>query len=329
MAYINTVDERYGGTIISGSAGSRDAPGVLNNLFALAEGQIGYGALIPDQFYNADLDVYHLGLLTTGTYSIDVNGSNWDFYNSYYAGVSSFGVVDQTGFDIVPASYTEYTDLTFTLTTNTDVYAYVQGGTFTGQEYSIQYNLISVDNLPSYSAGFLFQIDSDTDARPDVGDVVNFSNIIVDLDGFKIGPVTYWYLYDPASNTLEEVQPDGTTYTFANADVGKFLTVNTQYIDNNDVYYGDHWSSLQVLVEQPDTSSPQHSNTAPSILSLPITSIDQESQYQYVIEAYDPDPNTSYSYEAANLPSWLQFDTSNGTLTGLPSNVDIGVHMLP
>ena len=70
MPYTSTQDERYiyG---IERSAGTFDAPGNINEQFFLAEGQKAYGALVYQNFSN-DVDVYSLGVLSPGTYSITV-----------------------------------------------------------------------------------------------------------------------------------------------------------------------------------------------------------------------------------------------------------------
>ena len=53
MAYSVTYDERTFGGYYSGAAGSRDAPNSLNQLFVLAEGSVGYGALIQPDFLSS------------------------------------------------------------------------------------------------------------------------------------------------------------------------------------------------------------------------------------------------------------------------------------
>ena len=120
MAYSVTYDERTYGGYISGSAGSRDAPNDLNTLYVLAEGSVGFGALIQPDFYQADLDVYHLGNLGPGNYTLDVDGYNWDYGNSYIAGVNNFGVID-SNYSSLGQSYNEFTDVNFTRYSTTDV----------------------------------------------------------------------------------------------------------------------------------------------------------------------------------------------------------------
>ena len=93
MSYYVTYDERYFGSGLSGVAGSRDAPGNANTSFTLAPNNVGYGALIPTTYYQADTDVYDLGFLDAGTYELDVDGNNWDFLLNlflYLLGFKSF-----------------------------------------------------------------------------------------------------------------------------------------------------------------------------------------------------------------------------------------------
>ncbi|MDC0563831.1 putative Ig domain-containing protein, partial [Alphaproteobacteria bacterium] len=147
MSYYVTYDERYFGSGLSGVAGSRDAPGNANTSFTLAPNNVGYGALIPTTYYQADTDVYDLGFLDAGTYELDVDGNNWDLFNSYYGygtGITEFGVFDYSGIaDYGNYSYNNYNNIEFTIQTPTQMYAYVKGSTFSGTEYSIEYDKIA------------------------------------------------------------------------------------------------------------------------------------------------------------------------------------------
>jgi len=85
MPYTTTVDERFGGTFLSAPAGFRDAPGIINLSYYLAPGTIfkAYGTSVP--YLNvADIDVYSLGVLPSGIYSVKASGNNWDLTNSVF-----------------------------------------------------------------------------------------------------------------------------------------------------------------------------------------------------------------------------------------------------
>lgn len=98
MAYIKTVDERYGGTYLSGLAGQRDAPYSILTDYTLAEGSYNaaYGALIPAN-YVSDADAYSLGTLSAGYYTIYASGKDWDFTNSIFGHVPTVEVYDSIG----------------------------------------------------------------------------------------------------------------------------------------------------------------------------------------------------------------------------------------
>ncbi|WP_462179029.1 tandem-95 repeat protein [Pseudoalteromonas gelatinilytica] len=67
-------------------------------------------------------------------------------------------------------------------------------------------------------------------------------------------------------------------------------------------------------------------NDAPIIESAPITSATQDEAYSYVLVINDVDSADSYKLSATELPSWLDFNTTTGELSGTPSNDDVGTH---
>ena len=87
-----------------------------------------YGALIRPAYYQADLDVYDLGILDAGTYRLDVDGYNWDFGNTYFGtGITEFGVFDYSEVSVLGnVSLDEFRDVEFTLQSPTRLYAYVR-----------------------------------------------------------------------------------------------------------------------------------------------------------------------------------------------------------
>ena len=56
-----------------------------------------------------------------------------------------------------------------------------------------------------------------------------------------------------------------------------------------------------------------------------IKSIDQGEAYSYLWSASDDDYYDSFNYEGLTLPDWLTL-SSDGLLTGTPSNSDVGSH---
>ena len=76
-------------------SGVFDAPyrPLFSPSFVLAENDIGYGFLT-DAYYTSDIDVYSLGLLAPGNYSVDVDSYTWDFGEFGFGSVGSFEVLD-------------------------------------------------------------------------------------------------------------------------------------------------------------------------------------------------------------------------------------------
>ncbi|BFM07277.1 hypothetical protein R50071_24810 [Halioxenophilus aromaticivorans] len=72
-------------------------------------------------------------------------------------------------------------------------------------------------------------------------------------------------------------------------------------------------------------------NEAPSINSTAINNATEDSPYTYTITASDPDANSTLSFSAISLPTWLTLTDNNdgtATLTGTPTNDDVGSHSI-
>lgn len=64
-------------------------------------------------------------------------------------------------------------------------------------------------------------------------------------------------------------------------------------------------------------------NNPPSISGVPEDSVRVGEEYVFHPSAMDTD-NDELTFSATNLPVWLHFDESTGSLTGIPSNGDVG-----
>jgi len=64
-------------------------------------------------------------------------------------------------------------------------------------------------------------------------------------------------------------------------------------------------------------------NSAPTISSTAITTVESGTSYSYSLVAADADGDT-LTMSAANLPAWLTFDTATGVLSGTPTADDAG-----
>ena len=70
-------------------------------------------------------------------------------------------------------------------------------------------------------------------------------------------------------------------------------------------------------------------NEAPTISGTPEPTVNAGVAYSFTPTATDPDttaPNNTLTFEIENKPSWLNFDSSNGTLSGTPSHSNVGTY---
>jgi len=67
-----------------------------------------------------------------------------------------------------------------------------------------------------------------------------------------------------------------------------------------------------------------NTNDAPTISGAPANSVNEGEAYHFAPEANDVDPETTLTFSIVNKPEWLSFDTSNGGLSGTPTNEDVG-----
>lgn len=75
------------------------------------------------------------------------------------------------------------------------------------------------------------------------------------------------------------------------------------------------------LVVSAESSTP----TAPTISGTPVTNINEDENYLFTPSASDINGDT-LSFSIENKPSWANFDTQNGSLSGIPSNDDVGTY---
>uniref|UniRef100_UPI0035665318 putative Ig domain-containing protein n=1 Tax=Pseudoalteromonas sp. TaxID=53249 RepID=UPI0035665318 len=89
------------------------------------------------------------------------------------------------------------------------------------------------------------------------------------------------------------------------------ITVSDGEYSNNGIF--------DITVVNPDAN-----NTAPVIIGTP-TKAYVNTAYSYSFEISDKE-NDPLSYHIENLPNWLSFDEEGSTLSGTPTNENIGTH---
>ena len=66
-----------------------------------------------------------------------------------------------------------------------------------------------------------------------------------------------------------------------------------------------------------------NTNDAPVISGVPASTVAQDAVYSFTPTASDPDGD-DLTFSIVNKPSWAAFDTATGSMTGTPTNSDVG-----
>ena len=295
-SYINFDEKSY-----SWTAGDVDAPGTVGSTaFTLAEGIVGYGATLL-----SDVDVYHLGTLAPGVYSLDVDGSNWDFTNSVYGigtNITQFGFVSNSNYFLGTASYSQYTNATLTLTTSTDVYAYVMGSAYGYEEYSIRYDYAPFPNVPAvFSDAYI------TAGPHQVGDLISANYTYSDANGIAGAiPLVNWYRWNGA--TLESTGQSGLSYQITDADIGYSMAFGSGFYDDagyleSFVHYGTEIVSAGNAPASFSATLTGGEHTVGKMLTANVTITDADGH-----------SNAAPSY------TWYRYDGTNYTQVSTGSN---------
>ena len=182
--------------------------------------------------------------------------------------------------------------------------------------------IISVTDAPGATvalAGFRIEVVNVNDAPTITGtpattvdedSAYSFTPTAADPDGdaltFSISNKPSWATFDTTTGTLSG--------TPGNDDVGASGGITITVSDS-------------VLTTNLPTFSITVNNTQdpPTIIGDPATIIDQDQPYSFTPTAVDADGDT-LTFSIVNKPSWATFDATTGTLSGTPSNDDVGFH---
>ena len=109
---------------------------------------------------------------------------------------------------------------------------------------------------------------------------------------------------------------DGGSYVLGEADVGATLTVTASYTDGQ----GTAESVISVGV-----GPVANVNDAPTISGIPGTLVAEGNPYSFTPTANDVDVGDTLTFNISHTPDWASFDEVTGTLSGTPSNSDVGI----
>jgi plastocyanin len=134
-----------------------------------------------------------------------------------------------------------------------------------------------------------------TAADVDVGDTLTYS--VVNQPS--------WATFDTTSGSLSS--------TPTNDDVGSTADIVITVSD------GTTSTSLDAFsIEVTNT------NDAPTIIGTAATTVAEDTAYSFTPSAFDVDAGDTLTYSAVNQPSWATFDATSGSLSGTPTNDDVG-----
>ena len=136
--------------------------------------------------------------------------------------------------------------------------------------------------------------------------------------------------------TAEDVNGDLLKFSIISGNPGSIFMLDgdSGEITLNGSLDADTISQYQFEVEVTDlantavatvTVNVSNINEPPIISGVPETTVDQESEYEFVPIAEDPDGD-ELTFSVLRLPSWAQFSSATGAISGTPGQGDVGVH---
>ncbi|MFY8326024.1 Ig-like domain-containing protein [Pseudoalteromonas sp. ZZD1] len=167
---------------------------------------------------------------------------------------------------------------------------------------TVSVTINSVNDLPIISGTPSLTIDENA--------LYRFIPTATDNDGdslsFSIENQPSWLAFDTTTGQLSG--------TPSNADVGLYSDITLSVTDG---------IATQSLA--PFTLSVVNINDAPMINGEPLTSIAQDKSYSFTPTVSDID-STTLSFSITNKPDWATFDSTSGTLSGVPTRENVGLH---
>ncbi|WP_138543612.1 Ig-like domain-containing protein, partial [Pseudoalteromonas rubra] len=244
------------------------------------------------------------------------------------SGTPATSVNEDTGYSFVPtASDVDSNDtLTFSVTNlpswasfststgaitgtpaNSDVGTYqgivvsVTDGTQTASLDAFAITVVNVNDAPVISGTPETSVNEDA--------AYSFTPVASDIDGdsltFSIANQPTWASFDAQTGTLSG--------TPSNSDVG---TTSDIVISVSDGTTSTSLTAFSLTVV--------NINDAPEISGTPATSVNEDASYSFTPTVSDVDAGDVLVFSVSNLPSWASFNTSTGTLSGTPSDADVG-----
>ncbi|WP_229599853.1 Ig-like domain-containing protein [Vibrio navarrensis] len=179
----------------------------------------------------------------------------------------------------------------------------VSDGELTSEAALVTITLSNVNDAPVISGSPATQVDEDSAYQfvPQASD-----NDPADTLTYSIANKPSWATFDTATGALSG--------TPSNSDVG----TNTGIVIS--VSDGSVLASLPAFA-----ITVNNVNDAPVISGSPATQVNEDSAYLFTPQVSDVD-SQAFSFSITNKPAWASFDAATGTLSGTPSNDDVGTY---
>ena len=179
----------------------------------------------------------------------------------------------------------------------------VSDGTLTAALPAFSIAVTNVNDAPTISGTPNTTVAEDT--------AYSFTPIGADADAgatlvYTIENKPSWATFDAATGAL--------TGTPTNADVGS--TTSDIVITVSDGTLTAALPAFNLVVT--------NVNDAPTITGTPNTTVAEGTAYSFTPTGADVDDGATLAYSIANQPSWADFSTTTGALTGTPTNADVG-----
>ncbi|MDM8567042.1 Ig-like domain-containing protein [Candidatus Halobeggiatoa sp. HSG11] len=261
--------------------------------------------------------------------TVDNTNGSWEFSTNTGSTWTAFGTVTETTARLLTSNVASLIrfvpNANFNGSSNISFRAWDQGSGSNGGIANISSNggitafssntetasltINPVNDDPTFTSTEIITVDEDSE--------YSYSVATTDIDGDSL-------------TITAPTKPDWLTLT----DNGDGTATLSNIPTNDEV--GQHDIVLQVSddvvnIEQSFTITVINTNDAPTFVSTEVTTVDEDSQYNYSIITDDVDVGDIVTITAISKPSWLDLtDNGNGTaiLTSTPTNDEVGIHSI-
>jgi Ca2+-binding RTX toxin-like protein len=260
LAFSSTYDEKNTGYYSSYASNYTDAPASLATSFYIAAGSwnSAYGLLGSNGYYS-DTDVYSMGILSSGTYSVSAYNGYW-FYGTGYSNyvTPTVYVYDSSGNVVSGYGYSNVE--TFTITTQGTYYIGVSGSNYSSSQYSVYYTYTPTTNYLANNGTLAIE------GNLTEGSTLSLTGSWSDANGLteanSYGGYVYTWYASSDNITWVPVSVSGvSSYTIKSTDAGKYLDCTISFTD--DAGYSELVGPLAVFISSVDTAVPLLSSISP------------------------------------------------------------------